>query len=52
MMILCFCRDENHVTATPTVVIDGNTIEQVTQAKVVGVTISADLKMYYDLKGR
>ena len=42
-MMICFCRDETHVTATPTVVIDGNTIERVTQAKVLGVTISADL---------
>ena len=42
-MMICFCRDETPVTATPTVVIDGNTIERMTQAKVLGVTISADL---------
>ena len=42
-MMICFCRDETHVTATPTVVMDGSTIERLAQAKVLGVTISADL---------
>ena len=37
-MMRCFCRDETHVTATPTIGIDGNTIERMTQAKVLGVT--------------
>ena len=51
-MMICFCRDETHVAATPTVVIDGNTIKRVTQVKVLGVTISADLKLDQHLRPR
>ena len=43
MIILCFCRDEAHEASLPCIVIDGNAIDRVRQAKVLGVTISADL---------
>ena len=40
---LCFCRNDNHVASIPRIVIDNNDIERVTQAKVLGVTLSSDL---------
>ena len=40
-MIICFCRNDSH---DPRIVIDDNDIERVTQAKVLGVTLSADLR--------
>ena len=42
-MIICFCRNDNHVASIPRIVIDNNDIERVTQAKVLGVTLSSDL---------
>ena len=36
-MIICFCRNDNHVASIPRIV------ERVTQAKVLGVTFTADL---------
>ena len=42
-IIICFCRNDNHVASIPRIVIDDNDIERVTQAKVLGVTLSADL---------
>ena len=41
-MIICFCCDEAHEASLPYIVIDGNAIDRVKQAKVLGVTISAD----------
>ena len=41
-MIICFCYNDNHVESIPRIVIDDNDIERVTQAKVLGVTLSAD----------
>ena len=41
-MIICFCRNDNHVGSIPRIVIDVNHIERVTHAKVLGVTLSAD----------
>ena len=38
-----FCRNDNHVASIPRIVIDNNDIERVTQAKVLGVTLSSDL---------
>ena len=42
-MVICFCRNDNHVASIPRIVIDNNDIERVTQAKVLGVTLSSDL---------
>ena len=42
-MIICFCRNHNHVASIPRIVIDDNDIERVTHAEVLGVTLSADL---------
>ena len=42
-MIICFCRNDNHVASIPRIVLDNNDIERVTQAKVLGVTLSSDL---------
>ena len=42
-MIICFCRNDNHVASIPRIVLDDNDIERVTQAKVLGVTLSSDL---------
>ena len=33
-MVICFCRNDNHVASIPRIVIDNNDIERVTQAKV------------------
>ena len=42
-MIICFCRNDNHVASIPRIVLDDNDIERFTQAKVLGVTLSSDL---------
>ena len=42
-MVICFCRSVNHVASIPRIVIDNNDIARVTQAKVLGVTLSSDL---------
>ena len=42
-MIICFCRNDNHVASIPRIVVDDNDIERVTQARVLGVTLSSDL---------
>ena len=42
-MVICFCRNDNHVASIPRIVIDNNDIAPVTQAKVLGVTLSSDL---------
>ena len=42
-MTICFCRNDNHIASIPRIVIDDNDIERVTHAKVLGVTLSADL---------
>ena len=42
-MVICFCRNVNHVASIPRIVIDNNDIARVTQAKVLGVTLSSDL---------
>ena len=42
-MVICFCCNDNHVASIPRIVIDNNDIERVTQAKVLGVTLSSDL---------
>ncbi len=42
-MIICFFGNDNHVASIPRIVIDDNDIERVTHAKVLGVTLSADL---------
>ena len=42
-MVICFCRNDNHVASIPRIVIDNNDIARVTQAKVLGVTLSSDL---------
>ena len=44
-MVICFCRNGNHVASIPRIVINNNNIERVTQAKVLGVTLSSDLKV-------
>ena len=44
-MVICFCRNDNHVASIPRIVIDNNDIARVTQAKVLGVTLSSDLKL-------
>ena len=42
-MIICFCRNDTHIASIPRIVIDDNDIARVTQAKVLGVTLSSDL---------
>ena len=42
-MVICFCKDRTYVESLPYIDINGTDIERVTQAKVVGVTISSDL---------
>ena len=42
-MVICFCRNDNHVASIPRIVIDNNDIARITQAKVLGVTLSSDL---------
>ena len=42
-MIICFCRNDNHLASIPRIVIYNNVIERVAQAKVLGVTLSSDL---------
>ena len=42
-IVICFCRNDNHVASIPRIVIDNNDIERVTQANVLGVTLSSDL---------
>ena len=42
-MIICFCRNDNHVASISRIALDDNDIERVTQAKVLGVTLSSDL---------
>ena len=42
-MVICFGRNDNHVASIPRIVIDNNDIARVTQAKVLGVTLSSDL---------
>ena len=37
-IVICFCRNDNHVASMPRIVIDNNDIERVTQAKLLGVT--------------
>ena len=37
-MVICFCRNDNHVASIPRIVIDNNDIARVIQAKVLGVT--------------
>ena len=34
-MVICFCRNDNHVASIPRIVIDDNDIDRVTQAKVL-----------------
>ena len=46
-MIICFCRKYNHVESIPRIVIEDNDIERVTHARVLGVTLSADLIQLY-----
>ena len=43
MDILCFCRNDTHDASIPLILIYDNDIERVIQAKVLGVTLSADL---------
>ena len=43
-MIICFCRNDNHVASILRIVIEGKDIERVTQAKLLGVKLSADLR--------
>ena len=43
-MVICFCKDRTYVESLPYIDINGTDIERVTQAKVLGVTISSDLR--------
>ena len=47
-MIICFCRNDNHVASIPRIVIDDNDIERVTQAKVLGVTSDLSWNAHVD----
>ena len=42
-MVICFRRDRIFVDSLPYIYMNGNYIERVSQAKVLGVTISSDL---------
>ena len=43
-MVICLCRSRTYVESLPYIDINGTDIERVTQAKVLGVTISSDLR--------
>ena len=42
-MVICFCKDRMYVESLQYININGTDIERVTQAKVLGITISPDL---------
>ena len=42
-MVICFTPDENVRNSIPSIVIDGNIVETVEYAKLLGVTLSSDL---------
>ena len=42
-MVICFRRDRTFVDSLPYIYMNGNYIERVSQAKVLGVTVSSDL---------
>ena len=42
-MVICFRRDRTFVDSLPYIYMNGNYTERVSQAKVLGVTISSDL---------
>ena len=42
-MVICFTPDENVRNSIPSIVIDGNIVETVEYAKLLGVTLSNDL---------
>ena len=42
-MVICFCKDRTYVKSLPYIDINGIAVERVTQAKVLGITISSDL---------
>ena len=42
-MVICFAPDENFRNPIPSIVIDGNIVETVEYAKLLGVTLSNDL---------
>ncbi len=42
-MVVCFCKDEDHHVNMPKLAINETIIERVPHAKVLGVTLSANL---------
>ncbi len=42
-MIICFCRNPDHVNDIPYIRIDGTEIERVEHVKVLGATITSNL---------
>ncbi len=42
-MVVCFCKDEDHHVNMPKLAINETIIERVSHAKVLGVTLSANL---------
>ena len=42
-MVICFSPDDNVRNSIPSIVIDGNIVETVKYAKLLGVTLSNDL---------
>ncbi len=42
-MIICFCRNGSHHDSIPNISIDGRMVDRVTEAKILGVTVSSDL---------
>ena len=42
-MVICFTPDETFRNYIPSIVIDGNIVETVEYAKLLGVTLSSDL---------
>ena len=42
-MVICFTPDENFRNFIPSIVINGNIVETVEYAKLLGVTLSNDL---------
>ncbi len=42
-MVICFTPDDNVRNSIPSIVIDGNLVETVEYAKLLGVTLSNDL---------
>ena len=49
-MIICFCRNANHHGSIRNISIDGRMVDRVTEAKTLGVTVSADQRWNHHVR--